>query len=509
MQNDYQQLCEAIEQQVGRKIQSPLDFRWLSERIFERVHETISPTTLMRLWGYRTGVVPRQATLDIMARFLGYAGFWEFQNKSKETSDSLTEEEKSHDVENEEAEEKIEEKRCEGKRRKPKPWIAGLVILVIVFSSWWLFEKCGNTNTDLPAGAEDWTWKLRNSQCDTDSLDGWTFDLGGKTLAEDGTLSYFMKNFDVYQVTYGLPAGEYELRAKAWHLPSDTEKALYDYENAEDKEEGTALSRAEIYAGPFAQRVKNYVSELNQEDNNYENVLHFVVLEDSIRIGFRSDENWQRFCRAQADDFRLYLLRRATTEKDYQKMKAQRDSAQRVDDARPHPKTGDRIPLTYNGIEVDVLCNYVKNGKVVNCWKGHEAPLPEGWITEQEPNRCRLVHRTDVGRGMGDTDIYLEYSSAKPAKPGLLIGQRLFLEAGTYYLTAIFFAQGENEMPTNVSLAAKGYESSCRASILMDWNYFPITLREAQEITVGLWAAEGCNVRRAGISALVVWAAKP
>ncbi len=161
------------------------------------------------------------------------------------------------------------------------------------------------------------------------------------------------------------------------------------------------------------------------------------------------------------------------------------------------------------GLKPDILYNYVKNGKVVNCWKGHEAPLPEGWITEQEPNRCRLVHRTDVGRGMGDTDIYLEYSSDKPAKPGLLIGQRLFLEAGTYYLTAIFFAQGENEMPTNVSLAAKGYESSCRASSLMDWNYFPITLREAQEITVGLWAPEGCDVRRAGISALVVWAAKP
>lgn len=497
MQNEYQQLCEAIERQVERTMQTPLDFKWLSERIFERVHETISPTTLMRLWGYRTGVVPRQATLDIMARFLGYADFREFQDKSKETADSLNDQGINVEGIN------------EGKRWKKRWWVAGLVIPVFVISSWWLFSKCRNTNTEMPAGAEDWTCRLRNPQCDTDSLDVWTFDMGGKPLEEDGTLTYFMKDFDVHQVVYGLPAGEYELRVRAWHLPCDTDKALYDYEKAEDKEEGTALSRAEIYAGPFAQRVKNYVSELDQENSSYENVLHFVVLEDSIRIGFRSDENWQRSCRAQADDFRLYLLRRATTEEDYRQMEAQRDSAQRTDDARPHPKTGDRIPLTYNGMEADVLYNYVKNGKVVNCWKGHEASLPEGWITEQEPNRCRLVHRTDVGRGMGDTDIYLEYRSDKPAKPGLLIGQRLFLEAGTYYLTAIFFAQGENEMPTNVSLAAKGYESSCTASSLMDWNYFPITLREAQEITVGLWAPEGCDVRRAGISALVVWAAKP
>jgi len=496
MQNDYQQLCEAIERQVERTMQTPLDFKWLSERIFERVHETISPTTLMRLWGYRVSVVPRQATLDIMARFLGYTDFREFQNNSMETPGSFNEERNN------------DEGRCEGKRWKQRWWIAGVIILAAVVGTWWLFGKCGNTNTEKPAGAEDWTWKLRNPQCDTDSLDVWTFDQGGRPLEEDGTLSYFMKNFDVYQVIYGLPAGEYELRVRAWHLPCDTNKALYDYENTEDKEEGTALSRAEIYAGPFAQRVKNYASKSDQGNNSYENVLHFVVMEDSIRIGFRSDENWQRFCLAKADDFQLYLLRRATTEEDYRRMEALQDSAQCVDDARPHPKAGDRIPLTYNGLEVDLLYNYTKNSKVVDCWKGTEAPLPEGWISEQEASRCRLVHRTDVGRGMGDSDIYLEYRSDKPAKPGLLIGQRMFLEAGTYYFTSILFAQGENEMPTNVSFAAKGHKSSCQASHMMDWQYFPITLREAQEVTVGLWAPEGCNVRRAGITALIVWAGK-
>lgn len=508
MQNDYQQLCDAIERQVGRTMQTPLDFKWLSERIFERVHETISSTTLMRLWGYRTGVVPRQATLDIMARFLGYADFREFLNKSKETSDSLSEEGKSHDVENEKAKEKIDEKRCEGKRWKQKLWIAGVIILVVVISSLWLFGKCGNTNTDLPAGAEDWTWKLRNPQCDSDSLDVWTFDQGGRPLDENGTLSYFMKDFDVYQVIYDLPAGEYELRVKAWHLPYDTVKALYEYENVEDKKDGTALSRAEIYAGPFAQWVKNYVSELNMENSNYENVLHFVVLEDSVRIGFRSSENWQRLSRTQADDFRLYLLRRATTEEDYRQMEALRDSAQRVDDTRPHPKAGDRIPQIFDGKIADLLYDRIKNGDVTDCWQGHEAPMPEGWTTEQDASRCRMVNRTDVGRGMGDSDIYVEYRSDEPAKPGLLIGNRVFLEAGTYHFGAIFFAQGNNGLPTNVRFAAKGYESSCPTDPMMDWRCFTITLHEAQEVTVGLWGPEVCNVRRAGICKLMVWAAK-
>ena len=116
MQNEYQQLCEAIERQMGRAMQSPLDFKWLSERIFERVHETLSPTTLMRLWGYRTGVVPRQATLDILARFLGYADYREFLNKSKKTTESRNDEE---------AKVESDERSRGGKRRKLRWWILG------------------------------------------------------------------------------------------------------------------------------------------------------------------------------------------------------------------------------------------------------------------------------------------------------------------------------------------------------------------------------------------------
>jgi len=81
-------------------------------------------------------------------------------------------------------------------------------------------------------------------------------------------------------VVRGLPAGEYELRAKAWQLPDEHEAARYAYEQAEDKEDGCACTNAEIYAGPFSKRVKNYVSdEIEAEKGTLDNALRFVVLE--------------------------------------------------------------------------------------------------------------------------------------------------------------------------------------------------------------------------------------
>ena len=67
-------LKQAIEQAVGRKIKTPKDFDFLTDCIFNKVHERISPTTLKRLWGYLTdaGSAPRKSTLDILSRFLDY-----------------------------------------------------------------------------------------------------------------------------------------------------------------------------------------------------------------------------------------------------------------------------------------------------------------------------------------------------------------------------------------------------------------------------------------------------
>ena len=78
----YKNLCENIESAFGKKCQTPKDFNNLRERIYARLHIFISPTTLMRLWGYvNEPVTPRKTTLDTLARFLNYHDWEDFQKK--------------------------------------------------------------------------------------------------------------------------------------------------------------------------------------------------------------------------------------------------------------------------------------------------------------------------------------------------------------------------------------------------------------------------------------------
>ena len=66
------ELKNRVEAQVKRKIKTPNDFIFLSAVIWERTHETISPTTLKRLWGYIDGADhARNSTLRILSTFLG------------------------------------------------------------------------------------------------------------------------------------------------------------------------------------------------------------------------------------------------------------------------------------------------------------------------------------------------------------------------------------------------------------------------------------------------------
>lgn len=87
MHKEYRKLCKAIECKVGKTLQTPVDFEWLEEKIEARVKEHISASTLMRIWGYRPGVSTRQSTLDILARFLGYADYVTFCNWPPSNSD--------------------------------------------------------------------------------------------------------------------------------------------------------------------------------------------------------------------------------------------------------------------------------------------------------------------------------------------------------------------------------------------------------------------------------------
>ena len=497
---DYQRLFEAVERKAGRQMLTPRDFQWLEKRMFEDIHERVSASTLMRLWGYRSGGVPRQTTLDVLARFVGYEDYVQFCRPSP----SLSLKEKyppQHSFEGREigqssqSPQKTQSSQSNRNTRSTliTPMRAGVLCLLAVVLGFalWHFFLCAPMEEGLPAGAKDMTYLIGNHTCDTDKLDAWTFEHGGVTLAEDSTLMYYMKNFDVWQIIHGLPAGEYELRVKAWQLLNEWDAALYDYEHAEDKEDGCALTTAEIYAGPFSHRVKNRVSMTDETVNDSSDVrLRFVCLDDSVRIGFRSNDNCRRFCRAVADDFRLFLIRKAKSKAELQELVALRDSAQ---------------AQAETGQQAKKKSIYLKNRNIVDLWKGQEEPLPEGWITEQDASLCHLVYRNDVSRGMGDSEIYLEYLSDEPAKPGLLIGQKIRLEPGKYTVGACFFAQNELGSHKNALFAVKGVDGNVGASPMMDYRFVHFELREQQEVTIGLWAPEGSAVCRAGICMPGIW----
>ena len=75
------ELKRQLEDQLKRKMKTPNDFIFLSGVIWDRTHQTMSPTTLKRLWGYIDGAdETRGSTLDILSQALGYADWEDFLN---------------------------------------------------------------------------------------------------------------------------------------------------------------------------------------------------------------------------------------------------------------------------------------------------------------------------------------------------------------------------------------------------------------------------------------------
>lgn len=73
------ELRHRIEDDLKRRMKTPADFIFLSGAIWERTHETMSPTTLKRIWGYIDGAdTTRNSTLNILSKFLGYNDWDEF-----------------------------------------------------------------------------------------------------------------------------------------------------------------------------------------------------------------------------------------------------------------------------------------------------------------------------------------------------------------------------------------------------------------------------------------------
>ncbi len=83
-EQDIIRLRQAVEQTAGRPMLTPKDFDFLSANISERLKETVSVSTLKRLWGYTSSyATTRTATLDILSRYVGHDSWEEFVAKSQ------------------------------------------------------------------------------------------------------------------------------------------------------------------------------------------------------------------------------------------------------------------------------------------------------------------------------------------------------------------------------------------------------------------------------------------
>ena len=83
------ELKKRIENQLKRKVKTPNDFIFLSGAIWERTHQTMSPTTLKRLWGYIDGAdETRNSTLEILSQFLGFDNWDNFLESIAKSNDS-------------------------------------------------------------------------------------------------------------------------------------------------------------------------------------------------------------------------------------------------------------------------------------------------------------------------------------------------------------------------------------------------------------------------------------
>ncbi|MDE5811810.1 MAG: hypothetical protein K2H61_05850 [Muribaculaceae bacterium] len=86
-QADLARLRSEIENHIGRRISTPADFDFLSDRIRTATNEYVSTSTLMRIWGYMhdTGrsYSPSFFTLRILSNFIGYRDIRDFVKKKE------------------------------------------------------------------------------------------------------------------------------------------------------------------------------------------------------------------------------------------------------------------------------------------------------------------------------------------------------------------------------------------------------------------------------------------
>lgn len=77
---ELQSLLSAVEKKYGAPMRSTNDFNVLSAILKFEGRESLSSSTLKRLWNYVSQeTTPRKATLDVLARFVGFKDFKDYR----------------------------------------------------------------------------------------------------------------------------------------------------------------------------------------------------------------------------------------------------------------------------------------------------------------------------------------------------------------------------------------------------------------------------------------------
>ena len=86
---DFERLKQEVETLVGRSVKTPKDFEFLSRQIGGYTNETISVSTLKRMWGYvASPCKPSKYNLNLLSRMVGYSDWVAFAGGNEVMSSS-------------------------------------------------------------------------------------------------------------------------------------------------------------------------------------------------------------------------------------------------------------------------------------------------------------------------------------------------------------------------------------------------------------------------------------
>ena len=86
---DFERLKQEVETLVGRSVKTPKDFEFLSRQIEGYTNETISVSTLKRMWGYvASPCKPSKYNLNLLSRMIGYSDWEAFSGGNEVMSSS-------------------------------------------------------------------------------------------------------------------------------------------------------------------------------------------------------------------------------------------------------------------------------------------------------------------------------------------------------------------------------------------------------------------------------------